>query len=389
MIDHLRKRGRIWYWRYRPHGERGQILEVSLGTPDKQSAEKKRGELRQEKERERAKILAPKEMREAAQRSLSEHVSDFVKDVLARGKTEKYAGVLEVRLNRLIAECGWKQVSSVTADSFVTWRTRQKMAPKTFNEYLNAISGLLNWMRRQARIAANPLQVVGKVETRGRDTRERRALTDAEMRKLLAVSGKRKAVYLMAVFTGLRRGELRQLQWRDVHLEDAAQPFVVVRASTTKNHEQATIKLHQDVVVALREWREECGDIEGAVFTVPKMKTFRKDLEKAGIPYRDAESRVADFHSLRGTLCTNLQNASVGTRTAQEIMRHSDPRLTAKVYTDTSKLHTWSAIDKLPSLLGNEAEALPQILPQKLCVGGIWRQNVAQRLSGGMSRKHL
>jgi hypothetical protein len=38
----------------------------------------------------------------------------------------------------------------------------------------------------------------------------------------------------------------------DLHL-DAEQPFVNVRPSTTKNHKQAVIALHPDVVVELRK----------------------------------------------------------------------------------------------------------------------------------------
>ena len=106
------------------------------------------------------------------------------------------------------------------------------------------------------------------------------------------------------------------------------------------------------------------------VFTVPKIETFRADLDKAGIPYRDEQGRVADFHSLRVTLCTNLHNAGVPERTAMEMMRHSDRRLTDKVYTDTSKLHTWSAVDRLPSVLQTNEESLSQILSQNSVAGG-------------------
>jgi hypothetical protein len=49
-----------------------------------------------------------------------------------------------------------------------------------------------------------------------------------------------------------------------------------------------------------------------------------------------------------------------------EIMRHSDRRLTDKVYTDISSLHTWSAIEKLPSV----SAALSQGVYQDLVVGG-------------------
>jgi len=72
MIDYIHKRGRIWWWKYRPHGERCKAQDISLGTPDKQVAERKRIERLAESEREAAGISAPRSLRDAAQKLLSE-----------------------------------------------------------------------------------------------------------------------------------------------------------------------------------------------------------------------------------------------------------------------------------------------------------------------------
>jgi integrase len=84
---------------------------------------------------------------------------------------------------------------------------------------------------------------VERVRTKEGRAVEIRALSDDEMGRLLAVSGERKTVYLMAVYTGLRHGELAALKWSDLHLE-AETPFIKVRASTTKNGKSAEMRLH-------------------------------------------------------------------------------------------------------------------------------------------------
>jgi integrase len=139
-------------------------------------------------------------------------------------------------------------------------------------------------------------------------------------------------IYLTAVHTGLRRKELKLMETDDLHL-DAEQPFVNVRPSTTKNHKQAVIALHPDVVAELRK----LPLVPGKVFAnaLPKMETFKRDLRRAGIEFIDAKGRRADFHSLRHTLGTNLALAGTAPRVAMEAMRHSDIRLTTKTYTDT------------------------------------------------------
>jgi integrase len=62
-------------------------------------------------------------------------------------------------------------------------------------------------------------------------------------------------------------------------------------------------------------------------------KFLKRDMKRAGIPYRDATGRVADFHSLRYTFITTLAKAGVHPAKAQRLARHSTVTLTMNVYT--------------------------------------------------------
>jgi integrase len=231
------------------------------------------------------------------------------------------------------------------------WRAKQTLSPKTLNEYLGSISSLLNWMEKHERIARNPLVHVQKVQANGRQVRPRRAFTDDEMQRLLAVAGTRKVVYLTAVYTGLRRSEMAALEQDDLHLE-GEKPFINVRASTTKNHQQAVIALHPDLVTEMRSHvaKLPAGTVIIFAGVMPTMKRFKADLTAAGIEFINAKGYRADFHSLRHTLATNLARAGTAPRVAMEIMRHSDMRLTSKTYTDAGLLPVADAVLKLPSL---------------------------------------
>src|SRR5208282_3134601 len=83
----------------------------------------------------------------------------------------------------------------------------------------------------------------------------------------------------------------------------------------------------------------------------PRIERFQRDLKAAGIPYQDALGRYADFHALRKTFGTNLAKAGVPRRTAMSLMRHSDGKLTDKIYTDVNLLGIEKGIESLPSLL--------------------------------------
>ena len=56
-----------------------------------------------------------------------------------------------------------------------------------------------------------------------------------------------------------------------------------------------------------------------------------------------------DLHAFRTTLCTHLFRAGVPLRTAQAVMRHSNPALTANIYTDAELLQLDAAVASLPA----------------------------------------
>jgi integrase len=347
--DRAASRSRAEYiGRYKMPGMK-KPATVRLRVTDKRIAEQRLMEIVREAENEAAGIVMPKPIRSAAVLPFVQHLDAFVTDLRARGRSKMYVRNVAMNVKHLIASCGWGMVKDVTPQSFMVWRAGQSKAAKTINEYLNAANALLNWMHRTGLLLANPLLCVGKVETQGKERRLRRALTDAEVQRLLDVNPRHRVVYMTALLTGLRRAELKALRWGDFHL-DAVRPFVNVRASTTKNHKAATMFLREDLVDALRAMRPVGVSDVTRVFwrCIPRMPEYRSDLAKAGIDFEDTQGRRVDFHALRHTLATNLSRSGVAPRVAMELMRHSDMRLTARTYTDASLLPMSDALEKLP-----------------------------------------
>ncbi len=364
---------RLYRGRYRLEGDT-KITDVPLHTTDKRVAQQKLEEIVKNRQLESAGLLPPEAQRIAQQTPLLDHLKDYLADLTAMGRDPEYIYIVDKQIRKLLQECRWTGLPSVTSDSFLKWRSRQRgKAPKTLNDYLASLSGLLRWMERNERLEKNPLRLVQKVQTNGRQVRHRRAFTHEEMQRLLAVAGARKVVYLAAVYTGLRRGELSKLLRTDLHL-DASQPFMNVRASTTKNHKQATIAVHPDLLPELRELLAKLPARETRVFAdlLPTMDTFRADLKAAGIEFVDTQGRRADFHALRHTLATNLMLAGTSPRIAMEIMRHSDIKLTTKTYTDAGLLPLAETVINLPSLtkFAKPSEPDSQIDSQRLFRAG-------------------
>ncbi len=341
-----RKVGRYWQGQYRLDGD-ADYTRVSLRTTDKRVAQQRLDELVEREERLRAGILAPLAQTEAAKASLADHLSAFIAYQKTRNISKGYTSKIDQRVTRLIAECGWKRVCDVTAESFIAWRHAQTLTPKTLNDYQHAIYAVLEWLKKTGRIEVNPIENVGRVDGVGKRSFERRAFTDDEAGRLLAVNEARRPIYLLALHTGLRLGELRALRWHDVDIERA---IIRLRAEATKAKRADVLPITPTAQAILRELRSIRPDA-ARVFPkgVPSHHTVHADLLAAGIARTDDRGRKVDFHALRTTFITNLARAGVPQRQAMALARHTDPRLTANIYTDQDALPLAEAVAKLPS----------------------------------------
>ncbi len=171
----------------------------------------------------------------------------------------------------------------------------------------------------------------------------------------------RALLYRLAVETGLRWSELRSLSRAsfDFNAEPAT---VTIAAAYAKNGEDDTLPLRNALAVDLKEYMALF--LPGAL-AFAKMGTdcgaemIRDDLETAGVITRDENGEmiisdqyglVYDFHGLRHTFATLLNRSRVPLATAQKLMRHSDPKLTAEIYTHVLVDDKADELAKLPEI---------------------------------------
>lgn len=115
------------------------------------------------------------------------------------------------------------------------------------NEYLSAASAFLSWMIKVKRTLENSLSVIDRVEQRGHETRKRRAFTAKEIQLLLEVSpAHRRLAYLVALYTGLRKNEVENLEWRDIDLENKR---IILRAEFTKNKKADILQIASELLL--------------------------------------------------------------------------------------------------------------------------------------------
>jgi len=359
----IRKQSKFWYIDYKAaDGTRKRVK----GFKDKQATAKLAAKL--EKEAELAQAGVVDKYAEHRKRPLIKHAEDFRASLINRGTTEKHARLVHYRAKTTVEACRFVYIADISASRiqrYLAERRRGGLSIRSSNFYLQAIKQFCRWLVADSRTGENPLEYLKAQNPKTDIRRSRRALSADELERLIeataqshkhsGMTGKERVMlYTLAVSTGLRAGELASLTWQSFNLSDS-EPSVTVLAAYSKHRRDDVIPLRSDIAELFAQWQRELNARdESKVFcsfdSNKGAGTLRKDLEAAGIPYRDEAGRVADFHSLRHTFISNLSRSGVSPKVAQSLARHSTIGLTMDTYTHLSLYDERAALDKLPVL---------------------------------------
>lgn len=321
----LFKRGNIWWMKRKVNGK---VIRRSLGVRDKRAALLKQAEYLRSLELRDAGVETYAETRTSDVASV---VDEYEAELTRRGRSPGHLRCTLLRVRRLLD--GARSLADVTPKwirECLCEVTRQyRLSGKTANYYRTALHGFFAWLIKEERWGKNPVATIERM-AQEEPRRQRRALDRSEIQRLLSAAPRQRAlVYWLAIMSGLRRGELCQLKWGDLDVERGT---IRLRASTTKNRQDAQQVVPGEVLTALEARRGNARSGECVFRSIPRVETLRKDLAAAKVA-EETDEGVIDFHSLRVTYATLLARAGVPLAQAQRLMRHSTPVLTANVYT--------------------------------------------------------
>jgi integrase len=276
----------------------------------------------------------------------------------------------EALLNRPIAE--------LTSFQLEQWRTKRRKAGRldtTINRDLDALRGVLSKAVEWGLIAEHPMRGVrgAKVDAIGR----LRYLSGAEEKRLRAALKARDEarcdgrarfnawrsargyktlpahttypdhihpLTLLALNTGLRRGELLGLTWGDV---DLVQCRVTVRGASAKSGLTRHVPLNSEAIDVLKAWRPNAHyGATDLVFPGPKGKpmfSLKTAWQKVATA---AKLENFTFHDLRHTFASKLVQAGVDLNTVRELLGHADIKMTLR-YSHLAPEHKAAAVAKL------------------------------------------
>jgi integrase len=167
-----------------------------------------------------------------------------------------------------------------------------------------------------------------------------RFLEKEEIDRLLVNSPQHlRGIVIVALNTGMRKGEILSLKWRDCDFQRG-----LIRLTNTKNNESRTLPMNETVKITLIDVRKHpdspfiftnkvgkpYGDIK---------KSFLSAVEKAGI-------MDFHFHDLRHTFASHLVMSGVDLNTVRELLGHKSLAMTIR-YSHLSPDHKRRAVDLL------------------------------------------
>ena len=132
-------------------------------------------------------------------------------------------------------------------------------------------------------------------------------------------------IVLLALNTGLRRGELLALRWEDITFSRA---LLTVRGEHAKSGRTRHIPLNAEAIAVLQAWQTEATS--DLVFPGENGETmFSLKTAWATIAKR-AGLKDFRFHDLRHSFASKLVQAGVDLNTVRELLGHSDFKLTLR-----------------------------------------------------------
>ncbi len=288
--------------------------------------------------------------------TLGEYLDRWLKDVLDTVRQSTYQGyeyAIRPHIKPALGRIKLKDLSPAHARWFYRDRLDSGLAPATVHKLHVVLHKAL-----KAAVADGlvPRNVTAELKL-PRITREEIDPLDAKgARRLLeAARGDRlEALYVLALNTGMRQGELLALKWEDIDLERSLvrvrrtlthsdKGFVLGEPKTKKS--RRTIRLTAGSVQALRdhptrqlEEMERVGSIYepgGLMFATEagtiinpsnlRNRSFKRLLKCAGL-------RPIRFHDLRHTCATLLLSKDVNPKIVSEMLGHSSVSITLDIY---------------------------------------------------------
>lgn len=227
----------------------------------------------------------------------------------------------------------------------------EKVSPATINRRLSLLRFMFSLGIRWRLADKNPVTEVRPLQER---RLEMHILTEDEAEKLIdAAADHLKPIIIVALGTGMRKGEILNLRWSDI---DFAVHFIFIKE--TKSGNARKVPMNGPVAETLKGIKRE-GE---HVFYYPETKEKISNIKRS---FKTACRRAAlpdlRFHDLRHSVATTMVSGGVDLVTVKEILGHSKIETTMR-YAHPTPENKRKAVNVLAYVFGKKNQEIDRIL---------------------------
>lgn len=339
-MGNIHRRGKKWYIDYRDAS--GRRIRKVAGTTKRQAA-RILNELEVRKYYEKANIPVLEKIE--VEKLFEQFHSMKELRVLPRTMADWNPRLLFWKTKHLSKSKNFSPLSRFEIEKIID-ELSEKLAPKTVNDYVNVLKQVYDYAQDLRLIDENPTAKIKRLQETSR--KEPRFFTKEEVGKILLNSNPfYKDLFTFFLYTGMRRDEVRFLEWSDIDFENR---IIRVRNKdnfTTKSKRGRNIPMYLRVKEILLKRKNESGFIfespEGGVFA---RGTWRRVLLQAA---KRAEIKNATLHTFRHTFASWLVMEGIDLTTVAQLLGHTDIK-TTMIYSHLAPDHVKKAVEKLPKI---------------------------------------
>ena len=252
--------------------------------------------------------------------------------------------------SRSALRTSWQMpISKISKSIVMKWMTTygQDRKAATVKMHFDYLSGCLNKAVEMELLETNPLQGMKKPKVINQRTRHLGESCNREYQRFIDAIDARedhmRPFCYLALYTGMRKGEILGLQWSFINWKDNY--ITLPKHKTSKYIGSKIIDMHPKVIDELKQWKTVCSS---ETYVFPHNSGFPiKDIKKAWATVLK-HAGISDFkiHDLRHTFASQMLMAGASLSDIASIVGHTDPRMTSR-YAHLSREHLKSALNRL------------------------------------------